>query len=112
MDCGTASKKWCGARLLPCRNLATGKHCSRRLGTTRRASNREKIGRTFMEMSRERQTLSDTSALQTTSDELIKLICKLRWIGMEDEAERLLQELARRRGAADESVVATSGDTD
>jgi hypothetical protein len=65
-----------------------------------------------MEISLERQTLSDTSALQTTSDELIKLICKLRWIGMEDEAERLSTELTRRRAAADHSVVATSGETD
>jgi hypothetical protein len=65
-----------------------------------------------MEMSLERQALVDASALPAESDELIKLICKLRWIGMEDEAERLMQELTRRRAAADDSVVAAQGETD
>ena len=65
-----------------------------------------------MEMSLERQTLADASALPAASDELIRLICKLRWIGMEDEAERLMQELTRRRAAADDSVVANQGETD
>jgi hypothetical protein len=64
-----------------------------------------------MEMSLERQT-SDASAQHTSSDELIKLICKLRWIGMEDEAERLMKELTRRRSAADDSVVAAPAETD
>jgi hypothetical protein len=65
-----------------------------------------------MEVSLERQALSDASAVPATSDELTKLICKLRWIGMEDEAERLMQELTRRRAAADDSVIATPAETD
>jgi hypothetical protein len=65
-----------------------------------------------MGMSPERQIASDTSALESSSNELIKLICKLRWIGMEDEAQRLSQELTRRSVAADDSVVATPAETD
>jgi|HubBroStandDraft_6_1064221.scaffolds.fasta_scaffold5319899_1 hypothetical protein len=65
-----------------------------------------------MDMSLERQNPSDAAARQATSNELVKLIRKLRWIGMEDEAERLMTELTRRRAAADHSVVATPGETD
>jgi hypothetical protein len=65
-----------------------------------------------MDMSPERQIASDTAALESSSNELIKLICKLRWIGMEAEAERLSQELTRRSTAADDSVVATPAETD
>jgi hypothetical protein len=64
-----------------------------------------------MEMSLERRT-SDVTAQQTSSDELIKLICKLRWIGMEDEAEPLMRELSRRRSSANDSVVAAHAETD
>jgi hypothetical protein len=46
------------------------------------------------------------------SNELVKLIRKLRWIGMDDEAERLQAELTQRRAAASDSVVAMSGETD
>ncbi len=57
------------------------------------------------------QQNADTAATQRGSNELVKLIRKLRWIGMEEEAERLQSELTRRRAAAD-SVVAMSGETD
>ena len=46
------------------------------------------------------------------SNELVKLIRKLRWMGMADEAERLQAELTRRQSAASDSVVAMSGETD
>ena len=63
-----------------------------------------------MEVSLKRQE-PDVSAPQTTPDELVKLICKLRWIGMEDEAERLSKELTRQDAATD-SVVASPHATD
>lgn len=47
-----------------------------------------------------------------TPHDLAKLVCKLRWIGMDDEAERLLDEMARRHTAAGEHVFATTGETD
>jgi hypothetical protein len=48
---------------------------------------------------------------QRTSNELVKLIRKLRWIGMEEEAESVQHELSERHVAAD-SVVASPRDTD
>ena len=54
----------------------------------------------------------DAAATPNSSNELVKLICKLRWIGMEEEAERLLAELEQRRNAPADDVFATSGDTD
>ena len=45
-------------------------------------------------------------------NETIKLIRKLRWIGMEDEAQKLERELAEREDAAADSVVATPRETD
>ena len=57
------------------------------------------------------QSLSDAAATQRGSNELVRLIRKLRWIGMEEEAERLQAELTERHPAAD-SVVALSGETD
>ena len=64
-----------------------------------------------MEVSLERQNTADASAPQTP-DELVKLICKLRWIGMEDEAERLTNELTQHDAATTDSVVATPHETD
>jgi hypothetical protein len=52
----------------------------------------------------------DISVEQRASSELVKLIRKLRWIGMEREAERL-QTVLRRTPAAD-SVLAAPHDTD
>jgi hypothetical protein len=49
---------------------------------------------------------------QRTSNELVKLIRKLRWAGMEREAEALAEELARRRGTDAMSVVAQPCETD
>jgi hypothetical protein len=49
---------------------------------------------------------------QRTSNELVKLIRKLRWIGMEEEADTLAEELALRRATDSISVVAQPRDTD
>jgi len=38
-----------------------------------------------------------TSPQQRTSNELVRLVRKLRWMGMEQEAEVLLEELTRRQ---------------
>ncbi len=47
-----------------------------------------------------------------TSSELVKLVCKLHWMGMEKEVEPLLKVLARRRATGEASVVAPSRETD
>ena len=39
---------------------------------------------------------SDTSARRRASNELVKLIRKLRWLGMEEEAQGLQNELGRK----------------
>ncbi len=63
------------------------------------------------EQSRTPQSATDATAAQNGSNELVKLIRKLRWIGMDDEAQRLQSELTRRHADSD-SVVALSGETD
>ena len=55
---------------------------------------------------------SDTSARRRASNELVKLIRKLRWLGMEEEAQGLQNELGRRRATAADSVLATAAETD
>jgi hypothetical protein len=45
------------------------------------------------------------------ANDLVKRIRKLRWMGMEEEAERLQAELTRRCASAD-SVIATPRETD
>ena len=62
-----------------------------------------------MQRSRERQKPADMSARQQ-ANELVELIRKLRWMGLEEEAERVEMELARC-GLAD-SVLAASRETD
>ena len=64
-----------------------------------------------METPRKRQP-SDTSARQRASNELVKLIRKLRWLGMEEEAQDLEDGLRRRHAAAADSVLATAAETD
>jgi len=51
-------------------------------------------------------------AEQRASNELVRLIPKLRWIGMDDEAEALAEELARRRATDTLSVVSHTRETD
>ncbi len=62
-----------------------------------------------MEMSLEQQKPPDISARQQ-ANELIKLIRKLRWMGMEEEAERA--ETALGGVSPADSVLAAPHDTD
>ncbi|HUI11945.1 MAG TPA: hypothetical protein VL048_00590 [Xanthobacteraceae bacterium] len=65
---------------------------------------------TTIEQLRARQNSGEPTTTLRGSNELVKLIRKLRWIGLDDEAEPLQAELTRR--AATDSVVAMSGETD
>lgn len=66
---------------------------------------------TTTQQSRLHQNTTDAATTQRGSNELVKLIRKLRWIGMEKEAEPLEAELTRRHAAAD-SVLAMPRETD
>jgi hypothetical protein len=48
---------------------------------------------------------------ESRANDLVKRIRKLRWMGLEEEAERLQQELTRRCAESD-SVIATPRETD
>jgi hypothetical protein len=63
-------------------------------------------------MAFEQQSSVHFSEPESNANELIKLIRKLRWIGMDEEAERLQKKLAQQRGDADDTVLARSGETD
>jgi hypothetical protein len=66
-----------------------------------------------MELPVEEQKASEIFATeQQTSNELVRLVRKLRWIGMDEEAQRLEKELARRHDAATHGVVGPSAETD
>ena len=64
-----------------------------------------------MEKRHNHQMPHDGLAEQRASNELVKLVRKLRWMGMEEEAEGKENELSVRRTATD-SVVASPRDTD
>jgi hypothetical protein len=53
----------------------------------------------------------DTIEGESRANDLVKRIRKLRWMGLEEEAERLQQELTRRCVESD-SVIATPRETD
>lgn len=59
-----------------------------------------------------KSVLAESVLAEGGSNEIVKLIRKLRWIGMENEAERLQTELTRQHAAESDSVVAMSGETD
>lgn len=65
-----------------------------------------------MAMAFDQQTSVPVAEPESSANELVKLIRKLRWIGMDDEAERLQQKLAAQRTEANDTVVARSGETD
>jgi hypothetical protein len=50
-------------------------------------------------------------AAEGESNDLVKRIRKLRWMGLEDEAERLQRELTKRCAGSD-CVIATPRETD
>jgi hypothetical protein len=65
-------------------------------------------------MSNEPQKSSDMDSMQRTSKEIITRVRKLRWAGMDEEAEQLLKELEPQpaASAAAQSVVPTRLETD
>ena len=65
-----------------------------------------------MEMRHEQEKPSDGLAEQRTSNELVKLIRKLRWMGMEEEARKVENQLTLCDLPAEDSVVAASRETD
>jgi hypothetical protein len=60
-----------------------------------------------MERQREQQNPD-----QPASNKLIQLIRKLRWLGLEEEAQKLENKLTLRNVPASDSVVAGSRETD
>jgi len=61
----------------------------------------------------ERQELQEAAAVeQRTPNELVRLLRKLRWLGMETEADALAQELERRCDGDTASVIVPSRETD
>ncbi len=54
----------------------------------------------------------DVSEDQRASNALIKLIRKLRWMGMDDEAERAQMTLGACNLQSSDSVIASPADTD
>jgi hypothetical protein len=64
-----------------------------------------------MKISLEQQKPPDVSARQQ-ANKLIRLIRKLRWMGMEEEAERTQAELAQCGAQPTDSVLVESRETD
>jgi hypothetical protein len=64
-----------------------------------------------MEMSLEQQNPPDVPA-QQQANRLIRLIRKLRWMGMEEEAERVQTDLAECGAKPTDSVLVASRETD
>jgi hypothetical protein len=63
-------------------------------------------------MTLEQQTPARCWAEQRASNDLVKLIRKLRWMGMEEEAEKVENQLTLCDVPAEDSVVAASCETD
>ena len=67
----------------------------------------------LLEMRRDQQRPSpERLAEQQASNELVKQIRKLRWMGLEEEAQRVEDELILRRVAAADSVIGAPRETD
>lgn len=64
-----------------------------------------------MALTREQPKHHDVAERESRANDLVKRIRKLRWMGMEDEAERLQSELTRWCADSD-SVIATPRETD
>jgi len=65
-----------------------------------------------MDQRRDQQQPPDILPEHRASDDLVKLIRKLRWMGSEEEAQRLQSQLTLRNVAAGDCVVAASHETD
>ena len=59
-----------------------------------------------------KQNTPETLTAQQASNELVKLIRKLRWMGMEEEAEKMEKQLTQCNVPAADCVVAVSRETD
>ncbi|MGE5367180.1 MAG: hypothetical protein ACM3PO_07930 [Betaproteobacteria bacterium] len=64
-----------------------------------------------MPMTLKQPQRDDTAEGEIRANDLVKRIRKLRWMGLEDEAERLQRELTRRCADSD-CVIATPRETD
>jgi len=65
-----------------------------------------------MDMPHNQHKPPDGLGEQRTANELVKLIRKLRWMGLEKEAEMVENQLILREVQAADSVVAASRETD
>ncbi len=65
-----------------------------------------------MQMWHDQQEPPEVSAAQRASNELVKLIRKLHWMGKEEEEKRARDELTKCQIPATDSVVAGSCETD
>jgi hypothetical protein len=65
-----------------------------------------------MEMLHHQHKPPDGLGEQRTANELVKLIRKLRWMGLEREAEKVEDQLILRKVQAADSVIAASRETD
>jgi hypothetical protein len=65
-----------------------------------------------MEMPLERKARDEPATASKSKKELLKLVHKLRWAGMDDEAERLLKTLQQAQTPAEDKVVTMPAETD
>ena len=65
-----------------------------------------------MEWHLKQKKLQDVLAEQRSSDELVKMIRKLRWMGMDDEAEKVETKLANFEVEPADCVLVSSRETD
>jgi hypothetical protein len=98
------------ARPQAARDRSAGTNCENAAVRGRQRQTTKRRGRIAMPMSLERPK-HDAMEDKSWANDLVKRIRKLRWMGLEEEAERLQQELTRRCADAD-SVIATPRETD
>ena len=65
-----------------------------------------------MGMPLERKTHNEPATKTRSKKELLKLVQKLRWAGMDEEANRLLKTLQHAQSPGEDKVVATPTETD
>jgi hypothetical protein len=72
---------------------------------------KKRIWENVMPMTLQQPKRYEPDQTESRADDLIKRIRKLRWMGLEREAEELQAELTGQRGAAD-TVIGTPRETD
>jgi hypothetical protein len=65
-----------------------------------------------MEAQLNRQSSPDDFAERRACNELVKLIRKLRWMGLDEEAGKVAKQLTLRKVQAADSVIAAPCETD